>query len=270
MTAGIKTGSRGGKGSAFTLVELVVATAIFLILIVVLASISNQAATVWSRSESKSDLREAARAAISRMSSEMKQAALPLYKKDQKSLQFVINPSDISADYKHRDAVFWQAPIATSRDRGDLAIVGYFIRKEGKVPKLCRLYVNPSDAAYKLHDGTGAWLDDGLLDLKAPGTEDSHLQGVFLENVPGMWVTAYSDASTPYASYDSRVAGKLPARVEISLALLDKKGAERVASGAAALPEAGACADAAAFMSQLPANIRAHVQNVTISVSFPL
>jgi len=263
------TGAKKGKRIAFTLVELVAAAAIFLILIVVLASISNQAAIVWSRSESKSDLREAARAAISRMGSEMKQAVLPLYQKDQKSLQFVINPPGISAGYKSRDAVFWQAPIATSRETGDLAIVGYFIRKDGKVPKLCRLFVNPGDAAYKMHDGTGTWLDDALLDLKAPGTEASDLQGVFLENVPGMWVTAYSDASTPYASYDSRVAAKLPVRVEISLALLDKKGAERVASGAATLPEASACADAAAFMSQLPASIKAHVQNVTINVSFP-
>lgn len=258
----------GWVRDGFTLIELMVATAVFLILVLVLASISNQATSTWSRNESKSDLRESARAAVNLIASEMRQAALPVYRGDQAGLQFVINPPALSASFKNRDAVFWQAPIATSRSEGSLAVVGYFIRKEGRVSKLCRLLVNPDDDDYTLRDGTGAWLSDALLDAKAPATEASDLRGIFLENVPGMWVTAYSDATTPYATYDSRVAQKLPARVEISLALLDKTGADRVARGQVNLPEASACATLGDFMELIPASVQANIQTVTINVSF--
>jgi len=257
---------RRGEG-AFTLIELLVATAVFMVLVLVLASISNQAVSTWSRSENKSDLREAARAAINVMGSELRQAVLPVSRGEQNGPQFVINPASVSDAFKNRDAVFWQAPIATSRSRGDLAVGGNFVRREGNLWKLCRLFVNPDDAEYALR-GTGPWVDDGLLNSKAPGTEASNLQGVFLENVPGMWVKAYSDAVTPYASYDSRLAQRLPSRVEVSLALLDKAGAERVASGQVVLPEARNCADLATFLNQLPEAIRGNVQSVTVNVSF--
>lgn len=260
----------GGLGRfflGFTILELLVATAVFLILVVVLASISNQAASVWSRNENKSDLREAARAAVSRMGAEMKQATLPIYKADQAGLQFVINPSGLTVP--QGDSVFWQAPIATSQTQGDLAIVGYFIRRgtdNGRpFSRLCRLFVNPDNSAYDIYNSGGTWLSDDLLNAKAPGTEASDFQGVFLDNVLGMWVTAYSASGTPYAPYDSRVAQILPARVEISLVILDKIAADRAAS----LPDATGSADAAIFVANLPQEFKPHVQTVSINVTFP-
>lgn len=253
---------------AFSLLELMVATAVFVVLVLVLAMISHQAIGTWSRNENKSELREAARTAINLMGSELRQAVLPIYRGDQDGLQFVINPPGVSDAFKNRDALFWQAPIATSRTKGDLAIVGYFVRREGNVFKLCRLFVNPDDPAYKIYSEPDNWVNDALLESHAPGTEASDLQGVFLENVPGMWVTAFQDAVTPYSSYDSREEGRLPSRLEISLALLDKVGADRVARGQITLPEARDCADVATFVDRLPANIKANVQTVTINVPF--
>ncbi len=263
----------GGLGRfflGFTILELLVATAVFLILVVVLASISNQAASVWSRNENKSDLREAARAAVSRMGAEMKQATLPIYKADQAGLQFVINPTNVTTNTAYgSNSVFWQAPIATSQTQGDLAIVGYFIRRgtdNGRpFSRLCRLFVNPDNSTYDIYNSDGTWLSDGLLNAKAPGTEASDFQGVFLDNVLGMWVTAYSASGTPYAPYDSRVAQILPARVEISLVILDKIAADRAAS----LPDATGSADAAIFVAKLPQEFKPHVQTVSINVTFP-
>lgn len=255
-----------GRPGAFTLMELMVATAVFMTLVVVLASISNEAASIWSRNESKSDVREAARAAIGRIATEMKQARLPVYQGDQTSLQFVVNPAHLSVP--HGDSVFWQAPIATSGTAGDLAVVGYFLRRDAdaNTSRLCRLLVNPDDPDYTLHDGTGTWLTDDLLNRKAPGSEAGNLQGVFLENVLGMWVTAYQDATTPYpAGFDSRVEGRLPERVEISLAILGKQGADR----ATTLPDASTSANPAAFLNGLPDLLKPHVQTVTINVTFP-
>lgn len=256
------------RRSAFTLLELLVATAVFSILVLVLVAISNHALRTWSRNENKSDLREAARSAINLMGSELRQAALPVYRGDTKGLQFVVNPSSVSAAFKNRDCIFWQAPVASSRTKGDLAIVGYFIRKDGNVPKLCRFFVNPDDPDYQIYSSPDAWVTDDLLNSKAPANEASDLQGVFLENVPGMWITVYSDAATPYAAdYDSRTAKVLPARVEISLALMDKTGARRVADGAP-LPDARTYESVSAFVTDLPPSLRPHVDAVTINVPF--
>lgn len=252
-----------GRPGAFTLIELLVATAVFMILVVVLTSVANQAASVWSRNESRSDAREAARAAMARMESEMRQAVLPLDADSQTSLQFVVNPAGINSQFKNRDAIFWQAPVATTTGGGDLAIVGYFVRRSGNTSTLCRLLVNPDDPDYAV--GSETWVSDALLDAKAPGT---NLQGVFLENVLGMWVTAYSDATTPYAAdYDSRTAHQFPARVEISLALLDRVGAKRIAGGIA-LPNPNSSPGVASFLTGLPDALREHVSSVTINVSF--
>ena len=256
------------RRSGFTLLELLVATAIFATLVLVLATISNQALGTWSRSENKSELREAARTAINLMGSELRQAVLPVYRGDTNGLQLVVNPASLSATFKNRDAIFWQAPVATSRTKGDLAIVGYFIRKEGNVSKLCRFFVNPDDTNYLIYSSPNAWVTDALLNSRAPADEASDLQGVFLENVPGMWITVYTNATAPYATdYNSLTAQVLPARVEISLALLDKIGAQRVADGAS-LPDVAANASASAFMANLPENLRSHVEAVTINVPF--
>jgi type II secretory pathway pseudopilin PulG len=272
-------GKRRKGRTAFSLLELLVATAVFVVLVLVLAMISHQAVGTWSRNENKSELRESARTAINFMRSELRQAVLPIYRDDQAGLQFVVNPPGISAACKNRDLIFWQAPIATSRTKGDLAIVGYFVRKQGNVFKLCRLFVNPDDPAYQIYSKPNDWVNDALLDSRAPATEESDLQGVFLENVPGMWVSTFDadgaptddgDPDTPdeVSTFDSRKAKKLPARVEISLALLDKLGADRVARGQITLPEARDCANVAAFLEQLPDAIKANVQTVTINVPF--
>lgn len=267
-------GRTGGRASSsadrpgFTLLELLVATAIFATLVLVLASIANQALGTWSRNENKSELREASRTAINLIGSELRQAVLPVYRAETNGLQLVVNPPGISDAFKNRDAIFWQAPVATSRSKGDLAIVGYFIRKQGNVFKLCRLFISPDDSDYAVYSSPNAWVTDALLDSKAPASESSNLQGVFLENVPGMWVTAYQDNTTTYTNYDSRVAGRYPSRVEISLALLDKVGADRVARGVITLPESKNYSSLSAFMVDLPANIKANVQTVTINVSF--
>jgi len=260
-------GSVKKKSSGFTLIELLVATAVFMVLAIALSSIANYALTIWSRNERKSDMREAARSAINLLGSELRQAVLPVNLDDLQGLQLVVNPAGLSSASKNRDSIFWQAPLATSRTKGDLAIVGYFVRKEGNVYKLCRLFINPDDPDYSIYK-TGSWLTDDLLSKKASATDADNFQGLVMENVPGMWVSVFKDATATYPLYDSRVEKKLPARVEISLALIDKVGADRVASGSIQLPNAQECADLATFLDRVPDSLKPHMQSVTVNVPF--
>lgn len=255
---------------AFTLIEILIATAVFAILVAMMASVANQSFSVWSKSGNKSDLRESARMAVQFIGSELRQAVLPVYPGDQDGLQFVINPSSISTSStssKNRDCIFWQAPIATSGSSGNLAIVGYFVRNQ----QLCRLLVNPDDPDYSIYTQRD-WCTEDLLSKKAPATAQADFKGLFLENVLGMWATAYvtgtaSATGTATSQYDSRVEKKLPSRVEISLALLDKPGAQLLKRGAT-LPDVNTYSDAASFQNALPANLQGHVETATISVSF--
>lgn len=252
--------------AAFTLVELLVASGIFMMLSVLLLSITNQATTLWSRNHQQSQLREKARTALDFISSEMRQAVLPLDRSSQTGPQFVVNPAGVTAPYRLRDTVFWQAPIATSRTSGSLAIVGYFIRNDGGRYQLCRFFVNPDDANYRLLSDPADWVNDDLLESVAPGDESSSYRGLFLENVVGLWVEGFDEAGSAVTT-DSRVLERLPARVKVSMAVLNEHGALRVAAGEA-LPDAADSPNAEAYLTEVSDSLRPLMDAVQISVTF--
>lgn len=203
-------------------------------LMLVLVSISSQSGKVWSHGEKQNQYRQRARTALDYIGREMRQATLDL-DPDSTRLQFVINPATVvSTAYRCRDSVFWQAPIATDVNKAGLAEVGYFVMwsngSDGQVSQanLCRYYVNPSDADYKIYSNPGAWVTDSLIGTVAPADAAHNYHGLFLENVLGLWVKAYqADGVTAYNG-DSRVVKRLPAYVDISLVLVDEANARKL------------------------------------------
>lgn len=255
--------------SAFTLIELMVSIAIFTFMAGFLVSLSGQAANLWSRNQSQSQLRERARTSLEFIGNELRQAVMPLDHSSQTGPQFVVNPSTVSNTYLHRDAIFWQAPIATSTTKGKLAAVGYFIRKDGNTFHLCRYFVNPDDANYALHQTPAEWVSDTLLDTVAPANKLLNYKGLFLQNVPGLWIKAYDESGGLYtASPDSRKDHKLPARIDLSLVFLDDSGAARLVSGALELPPASESDSAEAYLNKVPEPLRNSAGTATISVTF--
>lgn len=246
------------------------------LLLIVLMSASNQAANLWSANERKSQIRERARTALAFIEGELRQAALPLDRSDQKGPQFVMNPAALPTALLNRDTLFWQAPIASSeRASSDLAAIGYFIRRDGNTFNLCRFFVEPSDPDYQLYSASD-WIT-GVIDDVAPATADKLYKGLLLKNTPGLWIKAYhlieKDGATIETTYtpDSRANGKLPSRVEISLAFLDDNGAARIGpviSGDDLLGLIRAAADAEEFIKNLPPALRASAGSAKISVSF--
>jgi prepilin-type N-terminal cleavage/methylation domain-containing protein len=251
---------RKNAGTAgFSLVELLVAMAVLAILSLVLLGVSNQVGNTWASGQNDNQNRMRARAALEFIGRELQAAFLSPDPSDG-SLQFVINPSTVTL--RHHDAIFWQAPVATDTSRGDLAVVGYFVRWHDGRGSLCRFFANPSDPASHLidqHPATTDWVTDNLLDTVAPADKASHYAGLFLENVAGLWVEASARDGTPYGG-DSRAAGNvLPASVNISLVLLDNRIAERLREmpEVAAVSAASAtAASATAFLDALPPVIR--------------
>ena len=250
---------------------MLVASAILVMMGAVLVSVTDTAGKVYGLAQSQNDYRLRARAVLNYIGQDLKHASLAVNQAaavtsspQLPTLEFLIDP----AGYNYPNSIFWQAPIATDGGSlGNMAEVGYFVRWTGGVANLCRYFVNPTTTTtsggtttitansdyliYSSGSEQGQWLaggsGDGGLDEVAPadnaGNPPHHYQGLFLENVLGLWVQAYgykADGVTPLPftlPYDSSNSSgqppplpshPLPAYVIISIAVLDAPSARRL------------------------------------------
>jgi hypothetical protein len=205
-----------GRGSsAFTILELLTAMAIFAFMVVALVGITGQAGNIWKDGEGQNQRRANGRALLQNIGREMQQATLPVPSRlgssaSQANLQFIANVSDnannnteIPTDVLNPHGVFWQAPIARDTSAGDLALVGYFVKWDtsGDTPKaqLCRYFVNPSNSVdYLIYKDSGGipvnWLSN--IGTVAPSTT-TDLSGWFADHVIAFWVRCLDEYGQP-------------------------------------------------------------------------
>lgn len=184
-------------GRAFTLLELLVSVAVLMLLVVVLASVFGSVSKVWQLGESNNERLQNIRAITDFISAEMRSALLPVNRMDKKNLQFVVNPSSVSAAYRNPDAAFWQSPLASDQTFGDVAEVGYFVkwdtaRPGNPRPFLCRFNVfatgnNPNFKIYSQVTGND-WITDAILNQVAPADKDNAYEGLIAENVVALFI----------------------------------------------------------------------------------
>jgi hypothetical protein len=118
-------------------------------------------------------------AAFSRMARDLRFAAAPINPAST-NFQFVINPTNVGANYRLPQAAFWQAPVASDRSHGDMALVGYFVQwvteTNGSVtnfaPKLCRLLIDSTNFQFQKPSD---WVNDALIAGNAPANKASRL-----------------------------------------------------------------------------------------------
>ena len=266
---------------AFTLVELLVATAVLGVLIVLLAQVMSMVSDAWSGGTGRAERQQNGRALVDFIGRELRAAALPVDPKSNgvvPDLQFVVNPSAVPEKYRQPHAIFWQAPIATETSKGSMAEIGYFVRwDDTRTPPralLCRMFANPGEAQHKVYDNLG-WLSEDVLQALAPADQPTGYRGLFAENVIGFWArcldstgNVISQSGGARGAYDSRKeyldtsydatgatininrpAPTLPSAIEISLLMLDSRAAStittvsmgRLKTMAAASDNASAC-----------------------------
>ncbi len=259
-----RTNSYRLQRSAFTLVEMLVAIAIFSILVVLTTGILLQLNRTWAQSEAQTQRQQSGRALLNFLAREIAKAMMPLNVTNQASLQFVINPSSMtSTSYSNHDNIFFQAPVATDSSAGEVAEVGYFVQWTGNTAQLCRFFVNPTDTTnYQIYANPTSWLKTTYLTDVASAASPNY-QGLLAENVIGLWINAYDKSGNSVLnssrSYDSRQTGNLPGEIDISILVLDPSTATRLASGAASmssiqpLVQTAATTNAAQCLATLPA-----------------
>lgn len=222
----ISSPSTAGRSRAFTLLELLTATAIFAFVVVALVGITGQVGNIWKDGEGQNQRRANGRALLQNIARELQQATLPIERPALQSasasqaanLQFIANISDnaannteIPANLMNPHAVFWQAPIARDTSAGDLACIGYFVKWDttGTQPRaqLCRYFVDPSSPDYLIYqqgsDGRAAnWLSN--ISAVAPSTA-TDLQGWFADHVIAFWVRCLDEYGQPITQTASGV-----------------------------------------------------------------
>ena len=183
---------------AFSLLELLVATAVFLGLALILVSIAGSLSSFWQMGIAHNERRAAALAAFSRMARDLRFASAPINPAST-NFQLVINPSNVGSAYKLPQAAFWQAPVAADRSQGDIALVGYFVQWVTNSPtdfgpKLCRLVVDSTNFQFRR---PADWVDNALIANFAPATRALDYRGQLAENVLGLWLQPLDQAKQP-------------------------------------------------------------------------
>ena len=270
---------------AFSLLELLVATAVFVGLALILLSIAGSLSSFWQLGISHNERRSSVLAAFSRMARDLRFAAAPINPAST-NFQFVINPTNLGANYRLPQAAFWQAPVASDRARGDMALVGYFVQwvaeSNGSVPKLCRLLIDSTNFQFQKPSD---WVNDALIAGEAPADKTNGYQGQLAENILGIWMqpldqarrpitTNASGATYPNGEFDSATgyqtvltngtntvsytfARALPASVEVAVVAVDARTGRRLSGSERPGPRtADMTNDLNTFLNSLPQGIR--------------
>jgi prepilin-type N-terminal cleavage/methylation domain-containing protein len=209
------------RKSAFSLIEMLVAVAVFALLLTILAGAYSGIERAISQTNARREANATGRAALEWITRDLERIRPPtpgfIWSVTQNTntnrpvatlgSQFLIASDQIATNTLNPHAAFWQ--VANEEGAGrTMAIVGYFVRwitetnngASTKRPVLCRLYLNQTNAAYPagLNSANGTWLDDNLL-TNAPGNAPSY-RGWFADNIHSIWFRALDANGSPIAT----------------------------------------------------------------------
>lgn len=193
--------------AAFTLVELLVAMAIFAILLLLTLNVIDHTGSLSSGTMAKMEAARVARESLDLISRDLSGALLPYDRGASNSLQLIANPADLAAAYAQPHSLFWQAPLSRSADQGNLAMVGYFVLREPATDsrrsrfQLRRLYVEQADSNRFAALATNAKWYDELAPIFAASDESTAnpqgYKGWVADGVLGIWIRCLDSQGAP-------------------------------------------------------------------------
>lgn len=204
----------------FTIVELLAATAVFMVMMALLVGVVSQVNAGWQRAEAQKNRREAARVVLDYLVRDLEAALSPLPQAP--SVNLDMNP-DAFSTYRNRDALFWKAALPAEPATSDTCVIGYFVKppEDGESYRLCR-FVAPLTFSTTTIDETL----DSVATL-TPADQSGDYKGLVAEGVVGLWVTLYDRnnqvLASPGGSYRSTSRDDFPAMAEIALVVADPR-----------------------------------------------
>lgn len=182
--------------SGFTLVELLVAGAIFLILVLLLAAVVNSSTTLSSQATARLEAVRLTREILALFNRDLAEAAMTRPSLGTNvPLQFLVNPDNafVGPEFKNPSSIFWQSSMARDHVAGNVAVVGYFVqRPSSNQSQLRRVFLQPQDSLYRLYDASNNWISSNVVGAFAapsgpPSTANSD-QGWVADGVLGLWI----------------------------------------------------------------------------------
>lgn len=183
--------------AAFTILELLTATAVFALMAALLLTAISQMNIAWSSSNGQKDRRELGRSLLDLMARDLQGTVPPLPGVGTNAVDFMFESGGGSGS----GSLFFLTSFTSDRGRSDLATVGYYVNGSNQ---LCRLYTN------------APWPD---IVSSAGGT---NAESVLANGVIRMGVTLYDKDGTLTESSKS-YRTNLPGSVEIKLAVADDR-----------------------------------------------
>ena len=190
---------RGERPGGFTLVEVLLSMSVLLFVLVFLCQALSHTSRIWSQGEAAKERMQTERVICDFIATELKTALLPIDRSKNNGLQLAVNPATVSGSFANRDCIFWQAPLASDQTLGDVAEIGYFVRwdttsnAQNPRAQLCRFFASPSSGTapntwFQIYSNPTTWISDKIIQAVAPGDKASQYQGLFADNVVGLWI----------------------------------------------------------------------------------
>ena len=211
--------ARSGNKSAFTLLEVLVATAILVVIVALLASLLGAGQNSLIRIDGGARQRQEAMAVLNMISSELRSSiAAPVHLDEfahpgTRRAELLINPPLLGSDLLNPGAIFWQS--FSMIGDGTPSLVGYFLRWDTSQagaprPLLCRFQLESARAGLeldRLRNGTQdrTWIDETVAENIAPGTAANGFQGWVADYVIGFFVRALDPTGDTIAFQARRV-----------------------------------------------------------------
>ena len=185
----------------FTLLEMLVATTILVLMLVMAMGAINRASSLASQATQRIDANRVAREALDEIGRELSVASVPFNRfNTTTSVQLLIDPpsgtvlpaanpgsNPAFTPVANSDSIFWQAPLAHNRDYGNLSIVGYFVISDTSSSnsanwrlQLRRVYIEPETSGsianpnYFLYSGSNSVTASGTTPWMTPALSGSY------------------------------------------------------------------------------------------------
>jgi type II secretory pathway pseudopilin PulG len=234
------------KSSAFTIVELLIASAITLGIVVLLGIIFGSITRTTSRANQRTDAFRDARAALQMMQRDFTGLVRTQWQPD----PFVTPTPSTNPQPTTRAAAFLALknmydPASANQEifglialknaaSGDVCAVGYYCSWDGKAYTL-RRYFRDSAATYSILSSTSPYVSDGALYAPNPSPTPSPSDEVLAKYVWNLKVTAYDTTggatNYPYVCDPSATTpSKVPAVIEISFNAMSAEAARTIMS----------------------------------------
>ncbi len=207
----------------FTLLELLVATAVLALLLVILATLLNYSQDGFARLSSLAQRRQNAQTALFAMAAELRSATRPdlghyeLANPANRIPQLLINPASLDANAATRNAhsIFWQA--TGDAQQAGSSLVGYFVRWEQAAgqppqPRLCRFELDSRQSetireTLQQPSASSDWPTVSLIDSRAPGDLDNGFAGWLADDILALFIRALDPEMKPITNEARSVSG---------------------------------------------------------------